>query len=72
MAQGSACDQREGEFARGAHQAFQRLVGRVEQRLLQQEVAAGVGRDAQFGERHDLDAPARAASSAIAAIRSVL
>ena len=57
VAQGSACDQREGEFARGAHQAFQRLVGRVEQRLLQQEVAAGVGRDAQFGERHDLDAP---------------
>ena len=57
VAQGSACDQREGEFARGAHQAFQRLVGRVEQRLLQQEIAAGVGRDAQFGERHDLDAP---------------
>ena len=32
-------------------------VGRVEQCGLQQQVAAGVGRDAQFGERHDLDAP---------------
>ena len=56
VAQRGARDQREGQFARGAHQALQRLVGRVEQRLLQQEVAAGVGRDAQLGEHHDLDA----------------
>ena len=57
MAQGGSGDQREGEFARGAHEAFQRFVGRVEQRGLQHEVAARVGRHAQFGECRDLDAP---------------
>ena len=57
MAQGGPGDQREGEFARGAHEAFQRFVGRVEQRGLQHEVAARVGRHAQFGECRDLDAP---------------
>ena len=57
VAQGGPGDQREGEFARGAHEAFQRFVGRVEQRGLQHEVAARVGRHAQFGECRDLDAP---------------
>ena len=57
VAQGGAGDDDQRQFARGFYQPRKGFVGRVEQRLLQQEVAAGVGRDAQFGERHDLDAP---------------
>ena len=58
VAQRRPDDQCQGKFARCLGEPGQGLVGRVEQRGLQQQVAACVGRHAQFGEDDDLHAAA--------------
>ena len=50
-------DECERQLARLAHNLAQRLVRRIEQRGLQEEVGAGVARDGQFGEGDQFDAP---------------
>lgn len=72
VAQGGAGDDDQRQFARGFYQPRKGFVGRIEQRRLQQQVGAGVGRDGQFGKRDDLDAPLARPLRAIAAIRSVV
>ena len=56
VTQREADDQRQREFARGFGQFGQGLVGRVEQRGLQQQIAARVAGHGQLGECHDLHA----------------
>ena len=59
VAQRETGDERERKFARRADEPSERFVRGVEQRGLQQQVAARVARDAEFGEHRDLDAPLR-------------
>ena len=57
MAHGQARDDRQRQLARPPQQLLQGLLGGVEQRGLQKEVAARVARERQFGENDDFDAP---------------
>ena len=59
VAQGRADDDDQRQLARGADRLRQRLVGRVEQQGLQQQIAARVARHGQLGEDDDLDASLR-------------
>ena len=59
VAQRNARDDGEGQLARGPHDLGQRLVGRVEQGGLQQQIAARVSGDGQLGEDDDLHTAAR-------------
>ncbi len=57
VAHGQARDDRQRQLARPPQQLLQGLLGGVEQRGLQKEVAARVARERQFGENDDFDAP---------------